>query len=127
MIFLKISDIIYTESERKKCTLKNIYILSTQCKLLCDAIAESLKCKPAGTNQGYLRILGCYNMATYYEKSGCSTVKRKGVLNYIAIKGSCGMVDAIESSVNSRAESKLGFSWLLYQTLEMPINPSAVN
>ena len=36
------------------------------------------------------------------------------------------MGEVIESSVNSRAESKLGFSWRLYQSLEMPITRLAV-
>jgi len=36
------------------------------------------------------------------------------------------MGEAIESSVNSGAESKLGFSWWLYQSLEIPTTRLAV-
>ena len=36
------------------------------------------------------------------------------------------MGEAIESMVKSCAESKLGFSWWLYQTLEIPITRLAM-
>ena len=48
------------------------------------------------------------------QKKWCSA-------DYIANKGSKRVGRVIESFLNRKAESKLGFSWWLYQTLEIPI------
>ena len=53
------------------------------------------------------------------QKKWCSA-------DYIANKGSKRVDRVIESFLNREAESKLGFSWWLYQTLEKPISRLAV-